>query len=125
MKKIIISCIFSLSMIGCFAQNANNAKVKTPEQRADHLTNWMTKAANLSNDQKTKVYAVNLKYAQTNQATKSADQNNRKQMWQDLKANENEREAELKGIMTTEQFQAYSIAKQQLVEKRRERKGRK
>ncbi|MBI1770293.1 MAG: hypothetical protein HYR67_18135 [Bacteroidetes bacterium] len=123
MKKLFFSCLLALLVTGSFAQTSQtNAKGRTPEQRADHLTNWMNKKLTLTADQKSKIYDVNLKYAKMNQEVRTTDADNRKTMHQELKGNEQEREAEFKAILTPEQFQLYQTAKQELVEKRMERK---
>ena len=118
MKKLICAFIVGLWCVGGFAQgNQSTSKENTPEQRAERVTNWMTKKLTLTADQKSKVYDVNLKYAKLNQATRTNDSDNRKAMYQDLKASEKEHEGELKAILTPEQFQTFQTAKQELIEK--------
>jgi len=128
MNKLIVSSLLILLGFGSYAQNAQTdqtkAKTRTPEQRAEHLTNWMNKKLTLSADQKAKIYDVNLKYAKMNQETRSNDADDKKSMHQELKANETERGAEFKAILTPDQFQAFQMAKQELKEKRIERRKR-
>ena len=126
MKKLIFSSLLVLIGLASYAQNVPaakaGAKTRTPEQRADHLTNWMNKKLTLTADQKTKIYDVNLKYAKMNQEARATDADDKKAMHQELKANETEREAEFKTILTPDQFQAFQTAKQELKEKRMERR---
>ncbi len=126
MNKLILSGLLILLAIGSYAQeaqtNQTKAKARTPEQRAEHLTNWMNKKLTLTTDQKPKIYDVNLKYAKMNQETRSNDTDDKKSMHQELKANETEREAEFKAILTPDQFLAFQTAKQELKEKRIERR---
>jgi len=128
MNKLIVSSLLILLGFGSYAQNAQTdqtkAKTRTPEQRAEHLTNWMNKKLTLTADQKAKIYDVNLKYAKMNQETRSNDADDKKSMHQELKANETEREAEFKAILTPDQLQAFQTAKQELKEKRIERRKR-
>jgi hypothetical protein len=109
---------------GGFAQasSATTVQLKTPEQRAERITNWMNKKLTLTADQKSKIYDVNLKYAKLNQETRANDANDKKTLHQELKTSEKEREDEFKGILTAEQFQTFQTAKQELIEKREERK---
>ncbi len=125
MKKIFLSCILVLVGLVCFAQKGDSTqhKKRTPEERADRLTAWMAKTVNLTGDQKAKVATINLKYAKLNQEKKTEDQGNRSSMMSDFKANEAERDAELKGVLTVDQFQTYTAAKQQMAEKRKGRRG--
>lgn len=123
MKKIFFCCFLILFLAGSFAQTSQtSAKGRTPEQRAEHLTGWMDKKLTLTPDQKSKIYDVNLKYAKMNQEVRTSDTDNMKAMHQELKANEKEREAEFKTILTPEQFQSFQTAKQELVTKRIERR---
>ena len=115
MKKLICSLIVSLLCVGAFAQNdQSTTKSSTPEQRAERITNWMTKKLTLTADQKTKIYDVNLKYAKLNQETRTNDADNRKAMRQELMASEKEREDEFKAILTPDQFTSFQTAKQEL-----------
>ena len=128
MKKLIFSCILIFFGLGSHAQNAPankaNVKIRTPEQRAEHLTNWMNKKLTLSADQKAKIYDVNLKYAKMNQEVRANDADDRKAMHQELKANESEREGEFKTILSSDQFQLFQTSKQELKQKRVERRRR-
>jgi periplasmic protein CpxP/Spy len=124
MKKIILSGTFALVGLSCLAQGGDGSRQKrTPEERADQYTAWIAKTVTLTDDQKTKVAAVNLKYAKLNEEARSADQGNRASMSKDIKANDEQRDAELKGILTTVQFQAYITAKQQMEEQRKARRA--
>lgn len=120
MKKMICSFVISLFCAGVFAQSGQSTS--TPEQRAERITNWMTKTLTLAADQKTKVYDINLKYAKLNQETRANDADDRKAMRQDLKASEKEREDEFKAVLTPDQFKSFQAAKQGLLEKGKERR---
>jgi Spy/CpxP family protein refolding chaperone len=123
MKKPIFLILLVLLGLGSYAQSAQasqpNTKAKTPEQRAEHLTNWMNKKLTLTADQKSKIYDINLKYAKMNQQTRTNDADDKKAMHQELKANESERETEFKAILTPDQFLTFQTAKQELKEKRK------
>ena len=128
MKKSIFSILLiGFALVG-YTQNApatqTSTKTRTPEQRAEHLTNWMSKKLTLTAEQRPKIYNVNLKYASLNQEARTNDADDRKAMHQELKANETEREAEFKTILTPEQFQSFQTAKQELRAKRIERRRR-
>jgi len=123
MKKIIFLCAFALIGLSCVAQGGDGARQKrTPEERADMYTAWIAKTVTLTDDQKTKVAAVNLKYAKLNDEARTDDKGNRASTSKDVKANDEQRDTELKGILTADQFEAYTTAKQQMEEKRKERR---
>lgn len=60
MRKIILTAVLFISMgTMAFAQQDKSNKVrKTPEERAQHLTDALDKKLALSADQKSKVYAI-------------------------------------------------------------------
>ncbi|MCC7501867.1 MAG: hypothetical protein IT229_05015 [Flavobacteriales bacterium] len=76
---------------------------KTPEQRATDRTEKMSAELGLNADQKTKVQAANLAFTQALAATKEqgADKEAMRTKAKELKV---QRDAELKGILTPEQF---------------------
>ncbi len=125
MKKLILSCALALIGLSGFAQNGGGGRQRrTPQERADQYTAFIAKTVTLTDDQKTKVAAVNLKYANLNEQNRSQDSGNRAAMMKAVKANDEARNTELKGILTVDQFQAYATAKQQMEEKRKERRGK-
>lgn len=76
---------------------------KTPEQRATDRTEKMTTELGLNADQKAKVQAANLAFTQALATTKEegADKEAMRAKAKELKV---QRDAELKGILTPEQF---------------------
>ncbi len=122
MKQLIFSVLLMVIALVSHAQNAPTKKTRTPEQRAEHLTNWMNEKVALTAEQKTKIYEVNLKYAKINQEARAKDADNRKAIHQELKANEVEREAEFKAILTADQFKTFQTAKEEKKEMRKERR---
>jgi protein CpxP len=62
MKKLIFTAILFISMgTMAMAQQADHKKThKTPEEKAQHLTNSLDKKLSLTADQKSKIYAISL-----------------------------------------------------------------
>ena len=106
---MIVSLLFVSSSI--FAQD--QMQRKTPEQRAATQTQWMQQNLQINNDQSTKVHDVILKYASQAEAA-SRDQR------QSIMAN---RDADLKLVLTADQFQKYQAHEQQMREKMQERRA--
>ena len=73
MKKIVlIAIMFSLSL-GVYAQRGGGPReMPSPEQRAERMTNRMAEELALSDEQKNKVYEINLRNAKTRQAEMEA-----------------------------------------------------
>lgn len=92
--------------IGLMAQDADAGKdKKTPEERAAKRTEQMTKDLGLSSEQVAKVNTINLNFARYSSdveaAGKGADVEGR------TKALKAKRDAELKAVLTPEQYTKY------------------
>ncbi|GAO41637.1 hypothetical protein FPE01S_01_06510 [Flavihumibacter petaseus NBRC 106054] len=115
---VLMNCLFAPSFL--LAQDKQKA---TPEERAASLTDWMKSKLQLTAEQEPKVKEINLKYAQNNEALKTAPGSKREKM-KTLKADEASRDSELKAILTPEQYKIYQDSKAELKQKIKEkRKG--
>ncbi|MBS1950481.1 MAG: hypothetical protein JST37_05695 [Bacteroidetes bacterium] len=120
-KYFLLIAIIGLAY-SSIAQGGRTRPRATPEQRAQRLTNWVDQTVKLSPDQKTKVYAINLKYINLMHETKDSVQNDRKALWKDIQAENQQKDAELKSVLTADQYTAYAAAKKQRIEDMRERR---
>ncbi len=131
MKKIMMTLAVALMLSGAvFAQRSNkNGERPTQEQIAQRMTERMASTYGLTDAQKTKVLALNKKYAgklpmggfrggrgargsqqtaqtgATQQAPSSEEQQKRRQ---EMKANREAYQKELKAIFTDAQYQKYT-----------------
>ena len=126
MKKIVlIAVIFSVAFAAQAQSGAGRGATRSPEDRATLFTNWIDKTVTLTADQKSKVQAVNLKYAKMKQEVRDSSKVQRQTMRQELMADNKEHDAELTGILTSDQYTAYTAARKQKMEdmraKRRQR----
>lgn len=126
MKKIVLNSFFLAGLL--FAFNMICAQKKTaatPEERAGKLTEWMKSNLQLNDDQVTRVHTINLKYANKNQGLQTQAMS-RKQKMQELKDNDKAKDAELKNVLTNDQYDTYQAKKdeirKQMKEKMREKK---
>jgi Spy/CpxP family protein refolding chaperone len=96
-------------------------KNTTPEDRADFQTNKMKTLLNLTDEQTAKVREINLKYAKENQ--KVFDQSvYRDQKRKKLSELYEQKQKELKTVLTEEQYEKLQSEKKELKERIRERK---
>ncbi|MGC4020481.1 MAG: hypothetical protein QM734_00315 [Cyclobacteriaceae bacterium] len=123
-KIILVAVFFSLAFTTYAQRGQGRGMMRSPEDRATMFTNWIDKTVTLTPDQKTKVQAVNLKYAQMRQGLKDSTQNNQQTTRQELMTDNKEQDAELKAILTSDQYVAYTAAKKQRVEDMRARRRR-
>lgn len=126
MKRILMLVAMPLVASASYSQTASaRGGARSPEDRATMLTNWIDKTVTLTADQKTKVQAVNLKYAKLRKdARDSSTQTNRQGMRQEMMNDNKEQDAELKGILTADQYTAYEAAKKQRIEDMKSRRKR-
>jgi hypothetical protein len=115
---------------GVHAQGGMDALAKsTPQERATLQTMFMKSKLGLSEDQASKVSALNLKYAEKAEPIIKGDSGvfaKRREM----NEVQDEKDAELKGILTPDQFAKYEASRDELrdkmlegIEKRLEKGG--
>ena len=110
---ILCAILFSMTLTA-YAQQQ-----RTPEQRADALTEWMKTNLQLTADQEGPVHAINLKYAKENESLRTSTQSRGAKL-KTLKANNEAKKKELKNILTAEQFKTYEAKEEELKEKFKE-----
>jgi len=120
MKTLLLATILVFFTCQANAQTAGEKmKNSTPEQRAQKMTDWMKTNLQLTDDQASSVHAINIKYANQNEALKG-DTGGRREKYKKFKQSQDAKDQELKRAMTAEQFTAYLNKKKQLQEKMRE-----
>ncbi|ARK12270.1 hypothetical protein A6C57_19100 [Fibrella sp. ES10-3-2-2] len=107
------------------AQDANRAERRggmasmTPEQRAERQTAQMKKDLTLTAEQETTITALNLKFAQQQQKMMASGERNPEAMKQAMDA----RDAELKAVLTKDQFGQYEKMREEQRNRMREGRG--
>ena len=126
-NKILVTTLIALS---CFFA-ANHAMAQggmsgmrnaTPAQRAQLQTNMMKSKLKLDTVQITKVQAINLKYAQKMDPILKSTGSPMDRIQQAM-ALQTQKDKELQGVFTKEQFKQYSAAEQELKNKMMSRMG--
>lgn len=97
---IFILAILTIS-ISSFAQDKDSKPKKTPEERATLITDKMKTSLNLTDEQYSKVYELNLQRIKERQAFKEE----KSKTDSDIKKKRSEYMTSLKGILTDEQYQ--------------------
>lgn len=114
---IVLSLL--LSSTALFAQES--MQKRTPEERAENQTGWMQKNLALTPDQHTKVSDINLHYAREGEKLMNAPRSKeKKNERQELM---NDKDAELKMVLTGEQYQKYQAHVAEMKQKMQERRG--
>ena len=122
MKNIAKSMIMlSLLLTTSLSWSQEHMQRKSPQERAQNQTRWMQKNLALTEDQNKKVYDIILRYAQ--EADNNATNPPGKQKKRDRQEINRDREADLKAVLTGEQFQKYQAHVQEMKDKMRERRA--
>lgn len=112
--SLVLACVFTLAR----AQNSQSAsdQMQSADSRASKTTEWMKTNLNLNADQVNKVHDINMKYAVRMDSVKKSlgDISDRSV---GIKSESDARDAELKGILTDQQYKTYLDKKKELKEK--------
>lgn len=112
MKNLFLIALLFISL-GCFAQT-------TPEERATNQTNRMKTELNLSDDQYTKVYDINLGIIMKNNGIKTSTFSEEVKN-EVLQSNQQARKAMLKDVLTAAQYEKLETEVKAIKKKKREK----
>ena len=112
MKNLFLIALLFISL-GSFAQ-------ATPEERATNQTNRMKTELNLTDDQYTKVYDINLGIIMKNDGIKAStfSEEVKKEV---LKSNQQARKSMLKDVLTAAQYEKLETKVKEIKKKKREK----
>ena len=125
MKNFTFIIALSVIASAVFAQPGfKQMRNTTPEDRAKTQTEFMKEELNLGKDQAEKVDEINLKYAKQIQEiiTGSLGREERRNKIQEISQ---EKDKELKSVLSEEQYEKYLEARDEMRKKMRERRKRK
>lgn len=111
LKRAGVMLAFSFVMMQASAQKDSTAH--SPEARAKTVTDKMKTELTLSDDQYTKAYDINLKYAQKNKEALKGE-GTRMSKLKAVKAENTEKNKELKAVLTEEQFTKYKSMQKEM-----------
>ena len=124
MKKLMMTVALVAITLGAQAQEKEK---RTPEERAKAQTERMTKELGLSADQAAKLEPINLKYAQEGAALRAEYEAQREAMRKEGKGRKlvEAHDAEVKPILTPEQYEKWQALKAEKKEKMKEKRKEK
>jgi hypothetical protein len=112
----LLICMFTLA-------KAQDKQMPPASERASKATEWMKTNLNLTADQVSKVQDLNLKYAVKMDSLKNSSLASQDKMTT-MKSDKASKDAELKGILTDEQYKTYQEKKQEMKDKLKEEKNK-
>src|SRR5262245_45344436 len=120
MKRIVLMILPSLFLAGfSITMYSQETQSFSAEKYAAKLNDWMKTNLQLTNDQIPKVEEINLKYAKRLEALK-AKTIPRRQKLDILKADDKDKEKELKDVLTVDQFKTYQTKKNEIKKQMKE-----
>lgn len=116
-RLITISLILWCTVTLISAQNVDEMRSSSPEDRAANQTEWMKTELSLDSATEHIVYNVNLRYAKANQVI--FDSGERKIIkLKKIKGNQIDKDKQLKSILSKEQYDKYLIMKEKIRQNR-------
>ncbi len=121
MKKMIIA----FALLGSLGAGAQTTAKRTPEERAKAATERMTKELGLDAQQAAKVEAINAKYAEEFSVERERYEAENQARRQEAKGRRAAHDADLKAVLTEEQYTKWVALREERKERRKENgKGR-
>ena len=120
-KKSFVLVLVSLFIFSVSAQRPDRGPRMTPEERATRQTEMMTKQLDLTADQQVKIKEINLKFSQQMAAQRDQAGGDRQQNMEKMKAQMDARDAEIKQVLTPEQFEKWQTKRNEMRQQGRER----
>ena len=123
MKVLNVLLVVITLLVGTTYAGAQEQVKKTAQERAEIHTEKMTKELNLTPDQKSKVSALNLGVALKNEAIHNDKNMSGETKKASLKGNNDAKMAQLKTILTEEQYKKVLLQQAQMKAKKMEAKS--
>lgn len=101
-KLLLIAVLFSIGF-AAMAQKGGQRGSSTPEERAERITNKMVEELALSEEQKKKIYQINLDHAKKRQAEMDARREEMKAKRAEMEADMKAQNQEIEALLTEEQ----------------------
>jgi len=118
MKKLMMIAVLVGMTVAAQAQDKEH---KTAAERAAQRTQHMTKELGLTSEQATKVESINLKYAEQAEAKRAEREADRTVARQEGKETRDAFDAELKTVLTAEQYAKWTAKLEERKERQDER----
>lgn len=116
MKKLLLLTVLATSMT--VAVQAQDKTAKTPQERAKARTERMSKELGLTPDQAAKVEAINVKYADKAVDMRTERQAERTEVRKEGMAMRDAHDAEIKAVLTADQYAQWTAKKEEMKERR-------
>lgn len=119
LKSIIALLIILFISPGVFSQHQNVKPKKTPEERADNISQRMQKHLELNDEQKQSIHNALLDAFKQKEIDKELYKNDKTARKQAAKTRFELLDSRFKEILTTEQYEKFDVHKQKKIDKKK------
>ncbi|MBX2972658.1 MAG: hypothetical protein KF797_06115 [Flavobacteriales bacterium] len=119
MKKLLIVAVMAGMAVAAQAQDKAQ---RTPEERAKMRTERLTKELELTPEQAAKVEAINMKYAGKVDEVRKEREAERAEVRKEAKTMHDAHDAEMKAVLTADQYAKWTARKEEMRNKQHERR---
>ncbi len=120
MKKLLVLLPVLLFVFSTQSLWAQPKRPLPQTVRAERQTRWMTKALDLTEDQKESVYDINLKYVKLMDNARQEHAGDKDKKIEAFKVIQDDKDTELQGVLSEDQFITYKEKQKKHREKRKE-----
>ncbi len=121
LRSILIAMVMLVSANTIYAQGMQETlQNSTPEERAEAQTEVMKEKLELQDNQYNQVHEINLKYANKVEQLKSSS-SSRRDKFNKIKSLQDEKDKEMKGALSEEQFSTYEDEKRDIMQEVKKR----
>jgi len=117
-KKSIVLALISVFTFAVSAQSHEKKQRMTPEERASKRVEMMTKLLDLSEEQQLQIKEMSLRHFQQMDSKEERVGKRKMQNWDNIKPQMIARNAELKQILTPEQYEKWQENRREMGENR-------
>lgn len=123
MKKLLVFIMVSVFALGSvFAQQREPRKRATPEDMAKRQTEMLAKELKLTDEQKEKIYEINLKYTQPRK--QEGDRTDREKRREEFRKFHQERTDSINSVLTDEQKKKFEEHQKKMQDRPRGHRNR-
>ncbi len=119
LKSVIALIIILFLSPGVFSQQQDDKQKKTPEERADNISQRMQKHLELNDEQKQSIHDALLDAFKQKETDKELYKDDKDARRQAAKTRFEKIDSRFKEILTTEQYKKFDVHKQKKIEKRK------
>ncbi|WP_374166214.1 hypothetical protein [Arcticibacter sp. MXS-1] len=122
-KTILTAALFMALSISTFSQEKPSRQKKSPEERAQLMTDHLSQKLSLNEKQKSEVYQINLDRAKEMEKIRASAAEDRKKMFEQQMQERKDADDKINKLLSDDQKKTFADLRQQQQEKVRKHRG--